>query len=133
MNISRSMAIAGAVTVAVLFLGWSFSMAENPGFEQLKGRWARPDGGYVLEIKSVGPDGKADAAYYNPSSIHVAIAEVSRDGETIKVFVELRDANYPGSNYHLAYDAKRDQLQGDYYQAVTGEHYPIFFERMKKD
>jgi hypothetical protein len=131
MNFLRSMAIAGVVTVSILFWGWSLSMAEQPGFEQLKGKWVRSDGGYVLEIKSVGLDGKADIAYYNPSPIHVAITEASVDGEVIKVFVELRDVNYPGSNYNLAYDAKNDQLQGDYYQAVAKEHYQIFFERMK--
>jgi hypothetical protein len=39
--------------------------------QKLKGRWQRPDGGYIMEIKSVASDGAMDAAYFNPKSIHV--------------------------------------------------------------
>jgi hypothetical protein len=123
-----------AMVIAILTItGIGFAQAQDQTFQSIVGKWVRPDGGYMLEVKSVGADGKMDAAYYNPSPIHVAIAEVSLDGEKLKVFVELRDVNYPGSNYHLVYDAKRDQLQGDYYQAVAKEYYPIFFERVKEN
>jgi hypothetical protein len=99
--------------------------------KSLQGRWLRPDGGYVLEIKSVAADGRLDAAYFNPRPIHVAEARASREGSTIKVTIELRDENYPGSTYNLGYDPQSDRLSGDYYQAVAREHYPIFFVRMK--
>jgi hypothetical protein len=99
--------------------------------KSLEGRWIRPDGGYVLEIKGVAADGRLDAAYFNPRPIHIAIARASREGSTIKVTIELRDENYPGSTYNLRFDPQSDRLSGDYYQAVAREHYPIFFVRMK--
>jgi uncharacterized protein (DUF2147 family) len=124
------------VIVLVLIIGaglavWArFSAAQNaPG--KLVGQWTRPDGGYVLEIKGVAADGRLDAAYFNPRPIHVAAARASREGSTIKVTIELRDENYPGSTYNLRYDPQSDRLSGDYYQAVARQHYPIFFVRMK--
>ncbi len=106
-------------------------VTSNPRFEKLRGRWLRPDGGYVVEIKSVAADGKMDAAYFNPGSIHVAKAEASQDGATIRVFIELRDVNYPGSTYTLAYDSATDQLKGIYYQAALQETYDIYFTRLR--
>ena len=97
----------------------------------LQGRWTRPDGGYVLEIRSVAADGKLDAAYFNPRPIHVAAARASRAGSTIQVYIELRDENYPGSTYNLRFDPGSDRLSGDYYQAVARQRYPIYFVRMK--
>src|SRR5690349_10593320 len=46
-----------------------------------------------------------------------AMPSSSRDGNATKVFVELRDVNYPGSIYTLTYEASSDQLKGIYYQA----------------
>ena len=40
------------------------------------GRWLRPDGGYILEIKSIDASGAMQADYFNPNPIHVAKAEV---------------------------------------------------------
>jgi len=97
----------------------------------LQGRWTRPDGGYVLEIKGVAANGRLDAAYFNPRPIRVAEARAFREGSTIKVHIELRDENYPGSTYNLRFDPRSERLSGDYYQAVAREHYPIFFVRMK--
>jgi hypothetical protein len=53
----------------------------NPGFEKLKGEWQRPDGGYIVEIRSADPGGKLEAAYFNPRPIHVAKAEASPEGD----------------------------------------------------
>jgi hypothetical protein len=103
----------------------------NAAFEKLKGRWLRPDGGYIVEIRSVESGGKLDAAYFNPKPIHVAKAEASQDGGTIKVFIELRDVNYPGSTYTLAYDPQSDQLKGIYYQALQQQIFEVYFERLK--
>jgi uncharacterized protein (DUF2147 family) len=102
-----------------------------PALEKLKGRWVRSEGGYVIEIRGVGPDGKLDAAYLNPRSIHVARAEATREGGAVQVFVELRDVNYPGSTYTLLYDPASDRLVGRYYQAVARETFDIFFVRQK--
>jgi hypothetical protein len=103
---------------------------DTPSFETLKGRWRRPDGGYVVAIKSVDASGKIDASYSNPKRINVSTAEASRDGSQIKVFIELRDVNYPGSTYNLVYDPKSDELQGIYYQAALQQRFEVFFVRM---
>ena len=50
--------------------------------------------------------------YLNPRPITVARAEATRDGSTLKVFVELRAPGYPGSTYTLTYDPTHDQLEG---------------------
>jgi uncharacterized protein (DUF2147 family) len=105
--------------------------ASNSEFEKLKGRWQRPDGGYVLEIKSIADNGAVDAGYFNPKSIRVAKAEVTREGDATKVFIELRDVNYPGSTYTLTYDPASDQLKGIYYQAVEKQRFPVAFVRVK--
>jgi len=103
----------------------------TPGFQALVGRWLRPDGGYVLEIKSVDSAGVMEAAYFNPNPIHVSKAATLRDGGVTKVYIELRDVNYPGSTYTLAYDPASDVLQGIYYQALERQNFEVAFQRMK--
>ncbi len=100
-------------------------------FQKLLGKWVRPDGGYILEIRSADEQGELDAGYFNPNPIHVAQAQASEQGSWIKVFIELRDVNYPGSTYTLAYDSAADQLKGVYFQAVERQQFEIQFERMK--
>jgi len=102
-----------------------------PALEKLRGRWLRDTGGYIIEIRKVGPGGKLDAAYFNPKSINVGRAEAIQQGGAVKVTVELRDVNYPGSTYTLTYDAKTDRLVGRYYQAVAGETFDVYFVRLK--
>ena len=99
--------------------------------KRLLGRWVRPDGGYIIEIKEIGKDGTLKAAYYNPRPINVARAEFSRKDGTLTIFIELRDVNYPGSKYNLKYDPKSDRLIGTYFQAVQGETYDVEFSRSK--
>jgi len=72
-----------------------------------------------------------DAAYLNPRSINVARAEASRERSTNKVFIELRDVNYPGSNYKLTYDPASDQLYGIYNQAALNQQFDVVFARIK--
>lgn len=100
-------------------------------FEKLKGQWRRPDGGYILAIKNIADSGTMEAAYFNPGPIHVARAEASREGDATKVFVELRDVNYPGSTYTLTYEPSSDLLRGVYYQAVERQRYEVVFVRIK--
>ena len=107
------------------------AIAASSGFGSLNGRWLRPDGGYVMEIRDVDASGKIDAAYLNPRPIHVARAEATREGSTLKVFVELRAPGYPGSTYTLTYDPKRDQLEGTYFQAALRQSFDVVFVRMK--
>jgi hypothetical protein len=103
----------------------------NPAFEKLKGKWQRADGGYILEISNVRPGGKLDAGYSNPQPINVSKAEASQDGERTKVFIELRDANYPGCTYALTYNPTTDQLAGVYFQAALQQQFEVIFERVR--
>jgi hypothetical protein len=102
----------------------------NLAFGRLTGKWLRPDGGYILEIRSVDDaTGTLEAVYLNPRPIHVSQARASRDGESVKVFIELRDVNYPGSTYTLTYDPGSDRLQGDYFQAALKQTFDVVFTR----
>jgi len=103
----------------------------KPEFGALKGRWMRLDGGYILSVKDVDPGGKMDAAYYNPRPINVSKAQATQEAATLKVFIELRDAGYPGSTYTLTYDPKTDRLGGVYYQAAIGQRFDVIFVRSK--
>ena len=104
--------------------------SENPeGFQNLIGRWLRPDGGYIIEIKGIAKDGRMDAAYLNPRPIHVAQAEVSWKGGKLRAFIELRDTGYPGSTYTLDYNPEQDVLAGIYFQAVMNQAFEVVFVR----
>ena len=100
-----------------------------PEFLPLSGRWVRTDGGYVIEIRSVDPGGRMQAAYYNPNPINVARAEAARSGAAVTVFIELRAPGYPGSTYTLIYDPKSDQLKGVYHQASLKQNFDVIFVR----
>ena len=100
-------------------------------FDSLKGRWLRPDGGYVIDIRGVEASGKMDAGYFNPRPINVSQAEAFREGDTTKVFIELRDVNYPGATYNLTYDFEKDQLRGVYFQPAVRQSFDVVFIRMK--
>lgn len=101
----------------------------DAGFGALQGKWVRPDGGYVISIKGVDGDGKLDAAYANPRPLPFSKAEATRDGETIKVFLELRAGGYNGSTYTLTYDPTNDVLKGVYFQAVARQAFDVYFTR----
>ena len=105
--------------------------AQSSMLKKLVGRWERPDGGYLLEIKSIDGSGKVDAGYFNPNPINVGSARATEAQSGVQFVVELRDVNYPGSTYKLKYDPASDTLAGTYYQAVARETYDIFFNRMK--
>jgi len=79
----------------------------------------------------VEPGGKLTAGYFNPRPINVAKAEASQDRGTVKVFIELRDVNYPGSTYNLAYGPADDRLTGTYFQAIERTTYNVYFTRIK--
>ncbi len=102
-----------------------------PDLNRLVGRWLRPDGGYILEIRNAAPGGKLDVGYFNPNPIHVGRAEwVEKDGK-LYVMAELQDVNYPGSTYGLEYIVAQDRLVGTYYQAVEKSTYEVQFVREK--
>jgi len=100
-------------------------------FRQLIGRWLRPDGGYVTDIRKIHADGKVDASYYNPQPINVSRAEAIGTDTGIELFIELRDIGYPGSTYTLIYNPQKDMMFGLYYQAARGQNFDVVFVRMK--
>lgn len=130
-----------ALAVAALAIGlvavgawwWNHALETEPlaMYEKLQGRWQRADGGYILDIGGVDAAGTLTARYFNPRPINVAKAEASILGETLRVFIELRDVNYPGSTYQLTYDQATDRLTGTYYQAALRESYDVDFTRLK--
>lgn len=103
----------------------------KPDLNKLVGRWLRPDGGYILEIRSASPDGKLDVGYFNPNPIHVARAEWVMKDNKLYVMAELQDVNYPGSTYGLEYKVGSDHLVGTYYQAVEKSTFDVEFVREK--
>jgi hypothetical protein len=125
-----------ALAIGVVAVGgwwWSQASQADPlaTYQRLQGRWQRADGGYIIDIRSVDAAGKLTAAYLNPQPINVAKAEASMLGETLRVFIELRDVNYPGSTYQLTYNPLADRLAGVYYQAKLRESYDVEFGRVK--
>jgi hypothetical protein len=102
---------------------------EKPNFDNLVGNWVRPDGGYVIEIRRIHPDGKVDAAYFNPRPIHVSRSNVSEENGIIQLFVELQGQGYPGSTYTLKYNSDLDALVGVYFQAVIKQQFDVVFQR----
>jgi hypothetical protein len=130
------MAALVVLAVAVVAVGgywWNHSRQSDTmaAFQKLQGRWQRNDGGYIIDIRNVEPGGKLTAGYFNPRPINVAKAEASQDNGTVKVFIELRDVNYPGSTYNLAYVPADDRLTGTYFQAALRETYEVYFTRLK--
>jgi hypothetical protein len=108
-------------------------LQENSGFaeaQRLKGRWIRQDGGYTVIIENIKPEGCLKASYVNPRKINVSRASWKYEDNRIHIFIELRDANYPGSTYKLLYAADQDLLIGTYFQAVHKQTYNVSFKRM---
>lgn len=145
---SRAQAVAaGAAALALLAAGAACRQSAKQGrppaaaaratplappeLAALLGNWVRPDGGYVMSISGVAPDGTATVSYFNPKPIRVARAEVVTDGGRVSLLVRFDDVNYPGSTYTLAYDRASDSLRGDYFQAVQGAHYDVVFVRQR--
>ena len=119
------------MVLLIMFLAVTAMVFAADDFQPLMGRWQRTDGGYVIEILSIAPDGKIKAGYFNPRSIHVEKAQASKDKEHIKVEMTLRDVGYPGSAYTLVYASEKDVLLGYYFHAVSRQYFDVLFVRMK--
>lgn len=105
--------------------------AVSPELAKLVGKWQRPDGGYILDIRSIDSSGKLDAGYFNPNPINVSRAAAYREKGASKVVIELRDVNYPGSTYSLELNPESDQLFGQYFQAAMQQTFEVVFARVK--
>ena len=105
--------------------------AASPELAKLVGKWQRPDGGYIVDIRGVDSSGKLDVGYFNPNPINVSRAAAWRDKGATKLVIELRDVNYPGSTYTLELNPQTDQLFGQYFQATLRETFEVVFSRLK--
>jgi len=97
----------------------------------LVGNWVRTDASYLVKIIKVNEDRTLEAQYFNPNPINVGKANWEESYGSLKIIIELRDVNYPGSTYTLSYLPDRDVLAGDYYQAVEGITFYVEFSRSK--
>ena len=105
------------------------SSVEKPDFQSLVGDWVRPDGGYVIKIRSIDKNGGLEAGYFNPRAINVSRAVATAKRGKINVFIKLQDRGYPGSTYTLVYHDQNDALVGTYYQAAMGRSFDVAFMR----
>jgi hypothetical protein len=122
--------LTGVAAVGYLF--WEQDPTHSgPDPSNLIGRWLRPDGGYQLQLSDPAPDGHLKAAYFNPRPINVSRAHWMLQDSLLKVFIELRDVNYPGSTYTLEYHPDRDRLKGIYFQAALRQNFEVEFERVQ--
>lgn len=126
-----TVAIGSVAATAVAQVVPKAAIQTESAFSVLPGRWVRPDGGYVINIRSVDASGKVDAAYANPNPLPFSSAEATREGKVIKLFFELRAAGYNGSTYTLAYDPAADVLKGVYFQAVAQQKFDVYFTRAR--
>ena len=137
MKTSIVLTLSGLALVLGTFTEVAEVKAEAPmsqseaAFGALPGRWVRPDGGYVISIKSVDASGRIDASYANPNPLPFARAEATRDGKALKLFFELRAGGYNGSTYTLSYDPVNYLLKGVYFQAVMQQKFDVYFVRAK--
>ena len=107
----------------------STQSAAGIDFQKLIGKWVRPDGGYVLDIKSISPDGKIEMAYLNPQPINVSKAKADITQDKIELFIELWDKGYPGSYYTLTFDSESERLVGVYHHLGLNQNFDIYFIR----
>jgi hypothetical protein len=138
MKTLRSVFTASTVVLFVWLLSET-ALASQEQFElksrgfsvakQLEGRWVREDGGYSLVLADIKSDGSLKAFYFNPRQINVHEANWKFEDERLHLYVELRDVNYPGSNYTLIYRASKDVLWGSYYLAVQKKTMYVSFVR----
>ena len=122
------------ICIIVTILVWTVipqgaATAAEPDFKAVVGEWIRTDGGYVIRVRDVNPDGSVNAGYFNPNEIHIAEANVSLWKGLLKLFIKLQDKGYPGSTYTLYYYAEKDALAGFYYQAAMEQTFEVVFIR----
>ena len=103
----------------------------SPELAKLVGKWERPDGGYIIEIKGVDPSGKLDVAYYNPDPINVSRAAAWRDKGATKVVIELRDVNYPGCTYNAGTQPADRPVVRAIFPGRHAETFEVVFARVK--
>ena len=127
--LNKNLMVAILICVICLPISGPAVSMENPDFKVIVGEWVRPDGGYVVRVLNVLPDGTVDVGYFNPGPINVSEARVSLWKGLVKLVIKLQDQGYPGSTYTLYYYTEKDALAGFYYQAAVGQTYEVVFIR----
>ena len=127
--LNKNLMVAILICVICLPISGPADSMENPDFKAIVGEWVRPDGGYVIRVLNVLPDGTVDVGYFNPGPINVSEARVSLWKGLVKLVIKLQDKGYPGSTYTLYYYTEKDALAGFYYQAAVGQTYEVVFIR----
>ena len=122
---------AGAQGTAPAAKGAAATPAAGSPLDVLKGSWVRPDGGYVIAIRNVGPNGQLDAMYYNPKALPFAKAQALQVGGALRAVFELQAGGYAGSVYELTYDAANDRLKGVFRQVVVRQTFEVTFLRRR--
>jgi hypothetical protein len=139
MNKNRIIYISAAALILIGLLIFFFTRNDStiPANKKtvdkntLIGDWVRTDADYLIRITKVNDDGTMTAQYFNPNPINVGKANWEASYGNLKIVVEMRDVNYPGSTYTLNYLLDRDMLAGEYYQAVEGLTFYVEFGRSK--
>lgn len=129
----RQQLVAAVFLLAVMGLASGIALAQStgpisPDMLAVQGRWVRTDAPYVIELRHA-TGGSLQAAYFNPQPIHVARTEFAEKNGLLQVMIELRDVNYPGSTYVLAYDRAQDLLRGIYFHPATRQTFEVGFVR----
>ena len=101
---------------------------EKIKLDVLKGAWVRPDGGYTIVIKSIGPNGQLEAMYFNPNPLPLRRPGIAGRRNAARI-LRIARGGYNGSTYELSYDPASDRLKGTYYQAVAKQKFDIYFVR----
>ena len=98
-------------------------------YQFAEGRLDRPDGGYTIVIRSIGPTGQLDAMYFNPSPLPFAKAQASRAGDKLRAFFELRAVDTTARPTISPTIPRPNRLTGIYYQAVAKQRFDVSFAR----
>lgn len=123
--------IIGILVALGLFSSFEIALAGKQfsrNMQAIQGSWVRSDAPYLIELAR-GQDGSLQAKYFNPQPIHVASTTTREQDDVLSVIIILQDVNYQGSTYTLAYDRKRDVLQGTYLHGGSGQLYQVDFTR----
>ncbi|MDZ7624361.1 MAG: hypothetical protein U5J96_07970 [Ignavibacteriaceae bacterium] len=131
--------LASVVLIAAIFiLNKESSDSVSNGLQTINknllvGNWLRTDSDYIIQISKVNEDFTLEANYFNPNPINVGKANWEESYGNLKIIIELRDVNYPGSTYTLNYLPDRDILAGEYFQAVEGLTFYVEFARSNQN
>src|SRR5204863_8524751 len=88
----------------------SLKSITNPDKTLLIGEWSKTGTPYLIKIAGLLDTGKLEVAYYNPNyyepansgrKIEIEKANWTKTGTLLSVYIELQDADYPGSNFKL--------------------------------